>query len=62
MEVAGLLFTTGVIAASWLLVRRYQARQPRVDWRLLERRRRALRARRRQEQQRPRTVTRWIIF
>jgi hypothetical protein len=60
-ELLGLGLTALVIAVAWLLVRRYEAHAPQVDWTLIERNRRA-EARRREERKRPRVVTRWIFF
>lgn len=61
MEVIGLAFTALLIAVAWLLVQRYEAHVPRIDWTLIERNRR-VEERRREEQKRPRIITRWIFF
>jgi len=60
-ELIGLGLTALLIVVAWLLVRRYQAHAPRVDWTLIERNRRA-EARRREERKRPPVITRWIFF
>jgi hypothetical protein len=61
MEWVGLGLTALLIVVAWLLVRRYQAQAPRIDWTLIERNRRAERARR-EERKRPQVITRWIFF
>jgi hypothetical protein len=60
-EWVGLGLTVLLIVVAWLLVRRYVAHAPRIDWTLIERNRRA-EARRREERKRPQVITRWIFF